>query len=130
MIVAIEMHRWEDKEPYPSVAKLASLVGTTPRRARAIISSLHAKGLILRTVRDYETNTYSYEQLIYKLDQLATSSLPPGRKEPPHRDETRLERRLETSSKEDAANKHSTLKPTINTGVENVGEMLKRRYLQ
>jgi hypothetical protein len=130
MIIVIEMHRWDDREPHPSVATLAKLIRTSPRRAREIITSLHTKGLILRTVRDYKTSTYNYDRLIHKLDQLATSSLPPGRKAPPSWDETRLERGMKTSSEEDAANKTPMIKPTVNTGIEKVGETLNRRYLQ
>lgn len=127
IIIAIELHRWDDKQPWPSIGTLASIAGITSRRARVLVTSLHDKALVIRSERDNDTNTYSFEKLIFKLDQLATSSLPPGRKEPPSWEETRLERRLKTSSEEDAANKTPELKPTINTGIEKIGETLNRR---
>lgn len=128
MIIALEMYRWDDNEPYPGVTALARLIDVTNRRARAILTSLHAKGLVMRTIRNHETSSYNPDRLIYKLDQLAISSLPPGRKDPPHTEETRLERKLKTSPNEYAVNKYTTLKPTMNTGIENVGETLKRRF--
>lgn len=128
MIIALEMYRWDDKEPYPGVTALARLTDVTPRRARAILTSLHTKGLVMRTIRNHDTSSYNPDRLILKLDQLAISSLPPGRKDPPHAEETRLERKLKTSPNEYAANNTPQLKPIMNTGIENVGEIFKRRY--
>jgi len=128
MIIALETFRWDDREPFPGIDSLANLLDVEPRRARAIITSLHNKGIIIRVERIGMTNEYSFEKLIYKLDQLATSSLPSGKKEPPPWDKTRLERRLKTSPEEDAAKQNQKIKPNINTGIEKVGETLSRRY--
>ncbi len=130
MIIALELHRWDDSEPFPSIATLSKLIGTTTRRARAIITSLNDKKLILRTIRDHETNSYNHDRLIFKLDQLAMSSLPPGRKVPPRWEQTRLEGRAKPSSKEDAVNENPVIKPNINTGMEKAGETLTRKYPQ
>ena len=128
MIIALETYRWDDKEPFPSVKSLSKLTGVSSRQGRLILTSLHNKGLIIRTEHVGGTNTYNYDRLIYKLDQLATSSLPLGRKEPPSQEETRLERRMKTSSKEDASQQDTKLKPNINTGLENAWEIAKQRY--
>lgn len=128
IIIALELHRWNDKEPWPSISTLAKLAGVSSRRARILVSSLHDKGIITRTLRDNAASTYNFDRLIFKLDQLAVSSLPPGRKQPPSWDETRLERRTKGSSDEYAAKQNSELKPSMNTGVEMVSTTLSRRY--
>lgn len=128
VIIALESYRWDDREPYPSIGSLANLLNVTPRRLRTLVASLDAKGLVARLEREGNTNTYSFERLIYKLDQIAISSLPVGRKDPPSPEETRLERQMKLSSKENEAQQYRNPKPSINKRPEKLGDVLDRIY--
>lgn len=128
LLVALETFRWDDNRPYPSLDTLAKMLAIEPRQARNIITSLAKKGLIIRTLRVGTTSEYSIEPLIHKLDVLATSFLPTGKKLPPPWADIRAERRHITTDKKDEANKNQNLRHTINHGAEKLGSTLGQRY--
>lgn len=76
-LIGLLLHKWDENDPYPSVARLAKYSGSTQITIRRHLRSLDKKGLIERKKRSGTTNEYSLKPLINKLELYAQVAKPP-----------------------------------------------------
>lgn len=76
-LIGLLLHKWDDKDPYPSANRLATYSGLTHITVRRNLRSLEKKGIIWRNLREGFTSEYSIKSLIEKLDIYPQSNPPP-----------------------------------------------------
>lgn len=131
IILCIESFRWDKRSPYPSMGSIAKRAQRSTRATRDHISSLEKKGLIKRNYRVGISSSYNLEPLIAKLDQMAISSLPPGKKLPPPADKTFRTPQQETSAKEEALKERSQKDSNIkNGGLISMNNLIEKHPLK
>lgn len=127
----IETFRWDDRDPWPSLETISMRAGLTVRTVSRHLGSLVNKGYIRRKQRAGISCVTSIEGLIARLDDLATSVVPPGQKRPTGWDKTRHYPRTVLSTKEDAAKQTHLTNPNIKTtGFIKSSEVLNKVYGQ
>ncbi|MCA1790143.1 MAG: helix-turn-helix domain-containing protein [Thioalkalivibrio sp.] len=77
-ILQVMSYKWEGKEPYPGLARIAGQMGVSTVYTRKIAKSLEGKGLLIRTrpamnteSREFPTTRYDFGPLFSRLARLA-----------------------------------------------------------
>jgi hypothetical protein len=124
-LIGVISFKWDSRNPYPSLGKLSQRLKLDKRTVRRHVRSLEQKVLIKRIYQTGKTNKYSLQPLIDKLDQIAISSLPTGKKEPPGEGKISEYRRSTLSPEEDAARKDAP-RSSLNEkeGIEVIGKII------
>ena len=65
--------KWDDRSPFPSVARLAAETGLSGGQVRAHIRELERKGILQRNYRTGQTTEFDMTGLIEKLEACAAS---------------------------------------------------------
>lgn len=83
-LLGLLVHKWDTRNPFPSLATVGTYSGKTRNTAQAAARSLENKGFILRVSRGgNETNEYDFNPLINRLEsysQVVKKSIPTHRK--------------------------------------------------
>lgn len=131
IVLCIESFRWDKRNPWPSMNSIAKRAQRSTRATRNHISSLEKKGLIKRKYHTGTSSSYSLEPLIAKLDQMAVSSLPVGKKLPPTADKTFRTLWQKPSAKEEAVKDRSQKEPNIkNGGLISMNDLIEKHPLK
>lgn len=70
LLVHLHQFKWTKDAPFPSVARLARLMGCSPRNIRKLCSSLESVGLIKRVEREGMSNQFDLSGLYAKLEDI------------------------------------------------------------
>lgn len=131
IILCIESFRWDKRNPWPSMSSIAKRAQCSARTARGHISSLEKKGHIRRHYRTGTSSSYSLEPLVSKLDQMAISSLPIGKRLPPTADKTFRTLWQDTSAKEESLKDRSQKESNIkNRGPLSMNNLIEKHPLK
>jgi DNA replication protein len=70
LLLHLSSFKWSEKAPFPSVSRLARLMGCSERNIRKLCQSLESVGYIRRIGREGTSNAFDLTGLFEKLDEL------------------------------------------------------------
>lgn len=69
LILHIMARKWDDRRPFPSVARISAEMGIGVSQIRAHLASLERKGFVRRVQRRGRSNEYDFSPLMEQLDE-------------------------------------------------------------
>jgi len=79
-VVHLMMHKWDDRNPYPTFATLARQMGVSVSTARGYARSLEKKGYLVRIAHTGDANEFDLSRLFAILEHAVDMAPPHGKR--------------------------------------------------